>query len=202
MSAQLYASAAQSGISALQTALSGDTAATVAAYNTEYSRISNSYAALDAKSTAESNIGAITQDKILTNVQIQLNQQQAEAAQQVSAATAGVSGQSVDAGIYQTGANASMAVAAAEAKADQLTEQQLAAVNSAQTTYSSIPAKQETKANYGAAVLSGVSKTLGAMDKSDWSAVGNKLDGWKNGGGSGKAPTQYNPRSNNAQWSK
>ena len=200
MSAQLYAQAAKTGISSLNLAMGGDNAVTIAAYNESYSRVAQSYAALDSKNAAESNMGAINQDKILTNSKIQMNQQQAEAAQQVSAATAGVSGQSVDAGIYQTGANASMAVATAEAKAEQLTEQQLAAVNSAQTTYNSIPDRKE--ANYGAAVLSSVSKTLGAMDKSDWAGVGNKIDDWTNSEDSGKSPTQYNPRSNNAQWSK
>lgn len=176
MSAGLYAQAITTGISAIHVAGGGDNAGTINAYNTAYNSQYQKYSALDAKTTAESNITAINQDKILSNVAIQMNQQQAEASAQVSAAVAGVSGSSVDTGMYQIGANASMATAHADAKADQLTEQQLAGVNNAQTTYNSVPKPQEASAMEGA--LNGLSQAAGSLTSDDFTNMEAQLDTW------------------------
>jgi len=172
----LYGQAVQSGMGSLSLAITGESAQTIAAYNEAYNKQAQKYATLDAKNTAESNISAINQDKILSNVQIQMNQQEAEAAAQVSAAVAGVEGSSVDAGMYQIGANASMQVAQAEAKADQLTEQQLANVSGAQTGYNSVPATQSTSAFE--AGLSGLGQAVGSMSSDDFSSMEAQLDTW------------------------
>ena len=157
--------AAQSGMSALSLAISGDSAQTIAAYNESYNAQYKKYAALDAKTTAESNISAIHQDLILTNLNIQMRQKDAEANAQVSAAVAGVSGSSVDAGMYQIGANAALQTAQATAQADQQVEQQLAGVNTAQTSYNSVQEAYVPSALDGA--LTGVANFAGSIDKQD-----------------------------------
>lgn len=176
MSAMLYAQAIQSGMSTMNLLAGGDNAGTIAAYNEAYGAQYKKYVALDAKNTAESNIAAINQDKILSNVQIQMKQAQAEAAAQVSAAVAGVEGSSVDAGMYQIGANASMAVAQVEAKAEQLTEQQLAQVNSAQVNYNSVP-----KINAPSMLEAGMTGAAGSaanISEDDFAAMEAQLDTW------------------------
>ena len=62
MSAMLYAQAIQSGMSTLNLMAGGDNAGTIAAYNEAYNTQYKKYTALDAKTTAESNIAAINQD--------------------------------------------------------------------------------------------------------------------------------------------
>jgi len=176
MSAMLYAQAIQSGMSSLNLMAGGDNAGTIAAYNEAYNSQYKKYTALDAKTTAESNIAAINQDKILSNLSIQMNQQQAEAAAQISAAVAGVEGSSVDAGMYQIGANASMAKQSVEAQADQLTEQQLANVSSAQVNYNSVPKISDTSPI--AAGVAGFGQAVGNLDKSDFAAMEAQLDTW------------------------
>ena len=135
----MYASMAAQGISAIHVATGGDNAGTIAAFNESYGRASAKYAQLDKINAAESNISAIQQDKILTNTQIKMSQEQAEAMAKVNAAAAGVSGGSVDAVMQGFAGNAAMARQRAEAKAAQLTEQQKAGINSAFMTYKGIP---------------------------------------------------------------
>ncbi len=126
----IFAMAVNAGLGLMGTALGGDSAETVAAYNREYQTYARKTAALDARTTAEKNISAINQDKILSSVAIQTNQAEARADALVGAATAGVSGGSVESVRYGIDANASLQVQAMEAQADQMTEQQLAIVNS------------------------------------------------------------------------
>lgn len=140
----VYAYAASQGISSLNLLAGGQNAGTVGAYNAAYQAEANRMAARDVINTAESNIAAINQDKILTNVAIELQQQQAQANAAVSAATAGVSGGSVDAVSYGIDVNASMQKQHVEARADQLTEQQLGAIYSGSITLSSIQDQPET----------------------------------------------------------
>jgi hypothetical protein len=192
----LYAQAITQGIGTLQLLAGGDNAGTIGAFNAEYNKFAKQYAALDAKNTAESNISAINQDKILSNVAIQMKQQEAQAAAQVSAAVAGVEGGSVDAGMYSIDANAAMAVSQMEAKADQLTEQQLAMVASAQTTFNSVPETHTTSAFAGA--ITEVAGAVGNLTADDFANMEAKLY-------SEDAPTkaQYDPRTNNGNlWSK
>tara|TARA_R110002020_G_scaffold131052_4_gene293049 strand:- start:1727 stop:2260 length:534 start_codon:yes stop_codon:yes gene_type:complete len=172
----MYAQAITQGIGAIHVATGGDNAGTIQAYNEAYSAQAQRYATLDAKNAAENNISAINQDKILSNVQIQMNQQEAEAAAQVSAAVAGVEGSSVDAGMYQIGANASMQVAQAEAKADQLTEQQLANVANAQVNYDSIPELGGT--SNASAAIAGASQAFGTISEEDFGNMEAQLSTW------------------------
>ena len=102
-----------------------------------------------------------------------MSQQEAEASAQVSAAVAGVSGSSIDAGMYQIGANASMQVAQAEAKADQLTEQQLASINSAQTNYNSI--QDPYSASAFDAGIAGAGQAVGSMSSQDFANMEAQL---------------------------
>ena len=173
MSAGLYMQAVSSGIEAISLATGGDNAATIAAYNESYNAQYRRYAALDTKNTAESNISAISQDKILSNLNIQMNQQQAKAAAQVSAAVAGVSGSSIDAGMYQIDANASMQVARVDAQAEQLTEQQLAIVGGAQTNLNSVPKPSSPNALQGA--LTGVTQAIGSLNEEDFTNLEAQL---------------------------
>lgn len=134
----IYAHAASQGISTLNLALGGENAVTVAAYNAAYLAEAKRIAQRDVINTAERNISAINQDRILTNTSIEVNQQAVAAQAQVSAAAAGVSGGSVDAVAYGIDANTAMQKQQVNAKADQLTEQQLAAVASGSMQLSSI----------------------------------------------------------------
>ena len=140
----IYAQTAQTGIQTIHLLGGGDTAATVAAYNEAYGLQSARFAALDRINTAESNISAINQDRVLTNTKIEMNQQQAEAMAQVNAAAAGVSGGSVDTVMHGIAGNAALARQRAEAEADQLTEQQLAGINNAFMDLKSIPDTPES----------------------------------------------------------
>ena len=134
----VYAYAAQQGISSLNLLMGGQNAGTIGAYNAAYQAEAQRGAARSAINTAESNIAAINQDTILTNAAIDMAQKEATANAAVSAAAAGVSGGSVDAVAYGIDANASMQKQNVEARADQLTEQQLAAVNSGSIALSSV----------------------------------------------------------------
>lgn len=166
MSAMLYGQAIQSGMSALNLMAGGENAETIAAYNNAYNSYATKFATLDVKNAAEDNISAISQDKILSNVAIEQSQSEARAAAMVSAAVAGVSGGSVDAGMYQIDVNASMQKATVNARAAQLTEQQLAQVNSAQSNYNSVPKVQDSSLLSGA--LTGLGKAVGSLQESDF----------------------------------
>ena len=166
----MYAMAAQQGISTMNLMMGGDNAGTIAAYNEAYQKEAKMYAAQDQINLAESNIASIEQDRILTNVQIEMHQANAKADAQVSAAAAGVSGGSVDAVAYGIDANASMQKQHAQAEADQLTEQQLAGVVSGSTNLSSAQSMSNTTST-GAAVAGAVGQTLGSMNESDWTVM-------------------------------
>lgn len=166
----MYAQAVMQGMDTLNLLAGGDNAGTIAAYNEAYSAEASRYAAQDALHTAEQNISAIEQDKILTNVNIEMNQAQAKAQEQVNAAAAGVSGGSVDAVMYGIDANASMQKQQNEARADQLTEQQLANVSSASMGMSSalnaVPQSSTTDA-----IIGSVGQIAGSMSSDDWTVM-------------------------------
>ena len=134
----LYAQAVQSGMGAAQLLATGENAQTKAAYNAAYAAKAAEYAAAGRKNAAEKNIAAIKQDKILTNVSIQMKQDQAEAFAKVNAAASGSSGQSVDDVIYGTERNEAHAIASANKKASQGIESELARINNAQASLLSI----------------------------------------------------------------
>ena len=108
-----------------------NSAATAAVYGREYQRRKNNYAAMDARVAAERNITAIRKDKILTNANIQLQQNLAEAQIRANAAWVGAEGGSVEATVYDTEANESRRMADAAKKAAGDTEGQLTQVRNA-----------------------------------------------------------------------
>lgn len=108
-----------------------NSAATAAVFSREYQRRKNNYAAMDARVAAERNISAIQKDKILTNANIQLKQNLAEAQLRANAAWIGAEGSSVEATVYDTKANESKRIADAAKKAASDTEGQLTQVRNA-----------------------------------------------------------------------
>lgn len=126
-----YAMAA-AGVAEMMTGAQAD-AAYEAAYGKYYSAAMNMRNAGNAKVAAEANIAAIKQDKIHTDVMISANQEKAEAQAKVMSAVSGVEGQSVEATIYQSEINSSLAKANNKRVMQQNIEQQLAAVYSSQS---------------------------------------------------------------------
>ena len=150
----MYAQAAMSGMSALQLMGTGENAETKAAYNQAYAEAAHKAAIREAKHTAELNIAAIKQDKITSNTQISMAQDQAEARAIVSAAAAGVEGGSVDDVIYETKKNEAFALNSANRRAEQATESQLAQIGSQS---SSLLAIQESEISYVGELMSAFS---------------------------------------------
>lgn len=109
-------------------------AAYEAAYGKVYASRTQMFNAANAKVAAEANIAAITQDKINTDLIIQMKQREAEAQAQVMAAVSGATGQSVDAVIYQTETNSSLAKRNNKKAMENNIEQQLASIYSSQST--------------------------------------------------------------------
>jgi hypothetical protein len=113
-----------------------------AAYGTAYKAYQGMQNAANQKVAAEANIAAIRQDKINTNKTIQAQQINAEAQAKVLAAVTGTEGGSLDATIHQTKVNSSLAVSNTAQKMDQMIEDQLASVYSAQSTMLAIDSPQ------------------------------------------------------------
>jgi len=134
----IYAQAVQSGVSSLQLMATGENAATKAAYNQAYQIASKRINIAEAKHTAELNVSAIEQDKVLSNTHIRLQQDQAEANAIVNAAVAGVEGGSVDDVLYDTERNEAMAIHANKQRTEQQKEQQLAVIGTQQSALLSI----------------------------------------------------------------
>lgn len=106
-------------------------AATLAVFDREYGRRMKNYAAMDSRIAAERNISAIRRDKILTNANIQLQQNSVEAQIRANAAWVGAEGSSVEATVYDTEANESRRMADAAQEAKNATEGQLTQIRSA-----------------------------------------------------------------------
>lgn len=124
----IYAQAVVSGVQAL----AGTEADRVydQTYNQVYANEAKKASIRNAMHTAQLNLSAIEQDRILTNTQIKMNQDQAEAMATVAAATAGVEGGSVDDIMYETHKNEALAINNANRKAEQASESQLASIGS------------------------------------------------------------------------
>lgn len=150
----MYAQAAMSGMSALQLMATGENAQTKAAYNEAYAIAAQKSNIREAKHTAELNIAAIKQDKITSNTQIRMAQDQAEAMALVNAAAAGVEGGSVEDVLYETEKNEAFALNSANRKAEQATESQLAQIGS---QASSLLAIQEPEISYVGELMSAFS---------------------------------------------
>jgi hypothetical protein len=129
----IYATAMQQGVSSLALMATGDNAQTKAAYNSAYQTATQRFNLANATHTAQLNISALKQDKILTDTQIKMSQDQAQALAKVSAAAAGVEGGSVDDVIYDTEKNEALALRRNEKNTEMNLEQQLASVYSGQS---------------------------------------------------------------------
>ncbi len=134
----LYAQAAQQGMSTLQLLGTGSNAATKAAYNEQYQTTTQRFNLAQAKHTAQLNITATKQDKILTDTAIQMQQDQAQALAKVSAAASGVEGGSVDDVIYDTEKNEALALQRNKRNSEMNIEQHLASVYSGQSALLSV----------------------------------------------------------------
>lgn len=141
----MYMQAVQSGVSALELAFTGDNAQTRAAYNQAYQVAAQKAAIQEAKHAAELNVAAIEQDKVTSNTQIRMAQDQAEARAIVNAATAGVEGGSVEDVVYETEKNEAFAINSASRQSEQATESQLAIIGSQS---SALLAVQEPEISY------------------------------------------------------
>lgn len=126
MSSAMYALAMQQGMQGLETMLTGGGAA----YQHEYGVQMRRAAALNRKQASIRNIASIKQDKILSDMAIQIRQSQAEAMARVSAAAAGVSGGSVDDVIQMTHVSETQAMKMNERQSQQQIEQEKANVHS------------------------------------------------------------------------
>lgn len=122
----LYQQAVQSGVSALQLAVTGSNAQTKEAYNAAYKAEASRLNIAKNRHTSQLNIAAIEQDKVMSNTLIKMKQNQAEAMAKVSAAAAGVEGGSVDDVINDTETNSVFAIAASNRRAEQDKDTQLA----------------------------------------------------------------------------
>lgn len=150
----IYAQAVQSGMTTVGLMMSGKNgeteAARISAYNAQAQRI----AASGARATAEKNISAIAQDKIISNVNIRLQQSQAEAMKSLQAAFAGVSGGSVEDSAYVVKSQAENLVAANNQNAQQATEQQLSMVSKSHSAMLSV---EDSRISTADAIFKGLS---------------------------------------------
>lgn len=104
------------------------------AYDSEYTRAMNQEAGKEALAKAQANIAAVKQDKILTDINIQMSQDAAEAQATAAAAAAGVEGGSVEAVKLDTEINEVMAKQANARAEEQGVEDALSAIGQASAT--------------------------------------------------------------------
>tara|TARA_R110002096_G_scaffold110795_6_gene241984 strand:+ start:7969 stop:8541 length:573 start_codon:yes stop_codon:yes gene_type:complete len=140
--------AAITGVANMMLGTAAD-AAYEAAYGQYYTAYTGMHNAANQKVAAEANIAAIRQEKIHTDVVISRNQDQAEARAKVAAAVSGTEGQSVNAAIYQTESNSSVARANNRKNMEQQIENQLAAVYQSQSTQLALDNPQINSINTG-----------------------------------------------------
>lgn len=147
------------GVADLMTGASAD-AAYEAAFGQYYTAYAGMINAANAKVAAEANISAITQDKINTDIRISMQQDRAEAQAKVAAAVSGVSGGSVNAVIYQTGVNSSLAKSNNRKHAEQQVENQLAQVYQSQSTMLALDNARVSSPNMAMNVMQSVAQFM------------------------------------------
>ncbi len=161
----LYMQSVQSGMSSLQLLATGSNAATKASYNEAYKVAASRFNMAAAKQTAQLNISAIEQDKVMSNTQIRINQNQAEANVIVQAAAAGVEGGTIDDIVYDSKKNEALAVASSNKQAENAKESQLAQIHGQQSALLSI---DEPEVDFVGNLLSSLgSFELGDLDIAD-----------------------------------
>ena len=156
----IYQMAVQQGISSAQLALTGSNAVTKAAYNRAYSAQAQRISARERRNAAERNISAIKSDKLMSNMNLQLNLNQAQAAARLNAVFAGVEGQSVDDVIFETETAAERRKAQLERQTENAIDGQLNDVNS---SYLDQVGVTEQKTDPVAMLL----RNLSAIDRED-----------------------------------
>lgn len=148
------------GVADMLTGASAD-AAYEAAYGQYYKSYQGMHNAANAKVAAEANISAIKQDRINTDKVIAMKQDEAEAQAKVMAAVTGTEGQSVDATIYQTEVNSSVAKQNNRMNAEQQIENQLSAVYQSQSTQLALDNPQVANVSTGLNLTTSVAGMLG-----------------------------------------
>lgn len=182
----IYAMAAQQGTTTAVGILTGtDSPATIAAYNASYQAKAKQFAMLDARHAAELNLSSVKADKILTDRNIQLKQNQAEAAARSQAAWAGVGGQTLDDIVFETQSSEARQLARSAKQSAARTEGVLHDVNSATAGFMAIQTPPEPDAL--AALLTAFSSTT-LDDLKDGKAF---MTGSSSGGESSGPSTRY-----------
>lgn len=170
MPGSFYMSAVTSGMDTVNLMMGGDNAATTAAYNNAYQAEATRAAMGAAIGAAQKNIASVKQNRILSHIELEKRQDQAEAMAKVSAAAAGVEGSSVDDVVYTTKANESIAKGRANAVAEQQVEQHLASVHQAAMGMVSV---QDQEIDYFGNV---VNKLAGSVNLTDMQNFGTHMD--------------------------
>jgi hypothetical protein len=158
---QFYASAIRSGVQTISLMLGGESAQTRGAYNQAYANESKRMAAGAALSAAQRNINSVNQNKILSHIDLQMKQDQAEATVKVSAAAAGVEGTNVDNAVYTTKANEAYAFSRAEATADAEIEAYASKAHTASMQASSV---QGQEIDYFGDAINGLANSVNGQD--------------------------------------
>lgn len=166
---ELYAAAMQEGVASLEIMFTGSNAKTRAAYNEAYGAQAARIASRAKIRSAQRNLAAVQQDKILTNREIQVRNTQAQAMVKLSAAVAGVTGNSVDDVAHMNEVNQQRALSNNERQAEQLSDQFLNQIQSATAQSLGI---QDRKISYGGDLISSLSNSL---SKEDFQGMGKSL---------------------------
>ena len=183
----MYASAMMS----VADALTGASAA--AAYDEAYGigsrKVAGMLNASRAKVNAEARIAAALQQKNANDVQIQMNQMEAEADRKVAQAVTGAEGGSADAVLAQHGTNAAFAKANNKAKYEQTLENELANVYSAQQAFLSVDGLKPPKVSTGMSIFGSLAETATGFQSMSIAQGGisdEDVDGFKKLFGFGK----------------
>lgn len=166
----IYMTAVQGGINTLGLMAGGGNAETEAARTSAYNNQAARIASAGARAAAEKNISAITQDKIISDVNLRLKQSQAEAMKTLQSAFAGVEGGSVEDGTYVIQSEAENLIAANNSRSQQSVEAQLALVNQSHAAMLSVNDTEES-------TFGKVLGSLGGFELSDLKMAKDTSDG-------------------------
>ena len=173
----VYAMAVMTGVNAIYEATS-ETDKTRHAYNQAYAEVYEKQMmiqnvkqqARDGTNASLSQLSAVKQDKVLSNIEIKQRQDEAEANAKVLAATAGVSGRSVDDVQYNIERNEAVAIA----RNEQMFEQEEDAILNnikeykRQEIMADVRFKPNLRKQHGMSLGASFLNTLGKLETSDW----------------------------------
>lgn len=169
---QLYGAAVQEGVSSLELMFTGSNAKTRAAYDAAYANEASRIQLRARQRAAQRNLAAVQQDKILTNKAIQVQNTQAQAMAKLSAAVAGVTGNSVDDVSQQIDVRTIGQISQNEKQAKQMSDQFLAQV---QGSYAQLLGVQDKKINVLADTIGAV---VGNLTLDDTRGMASNLGLW------------------------